>query len=483
MKKLKKPLNLILASTRTLGIGYKNNLPWPHLKSDMKFFQKITTGEKNNSVIMGMNTFASMNYSPLKNRKNIIITSKTEKELEKYRNEDIQFFKTLEEAIKFCEDDKKIKENYIIGGAKLFDYILEKQENFKIKNLFWTRIFQNFETDTNINRENFNKLKQTLGIPKISKTMVTDNKINYDLSIYGELSNKNLKFKKSEEYQYIDLLKKILKTGKTRSDRTNTGILSTFGNSMRYDLSSSFPLLTTKSVFFKGVVEELIWFIKGQTDGNILKKKGIDIWNGNGSREFLDKRGLQKNREMDLGPIYGFQWRNFGAEYINCDESPKSGIDQLKAVINSLKNDPTSRRHVISAWNPVDLDKMALPPCHIVFQFYVDDGNKLSCALYQRSCDVGLGLPFNIASYSLLVCILADFLGMERGEFVHFIGDTHVYLNHKEALEKQVKRRPRPFPVLNVRRRERNGIEDYCLEDFELLNYFPQKAINMKMAV
>lgn len=482
MNNLKKPLNLILASTRNLGVGYKNNLPWPFLKSDMKFFKDITTGKKNNSVIMGMNTFASMNYSRLKNRKNLIITSKDQKDLEKYIHKDIHFFKSLEEAITFCEGNEKIEENFVIGGGKLFDYILEKQENFKIKNLFWTRIFQNFETDVKINKENFNKLKKNLGIPKVSKTMVSGKNINYDFSIYGE-TPKKINFKKSEEYQYTSLLKKILKTGEIRDDRTETGIIGLFGNSMRYDLSQSFPLLTTKSVYFKGVVEELIWFLKGQTDANILKNKGVDIWNGNGSREFLDKRGLYNNREMDLGPVYGFQWRNFGGEYINCDEKSKNGVDQIKLVLDSLKNNPFSRRHIVSAWNPVDLNKMALPPCHIVFQFYIDNKNKLSCSLYQRSCDVGLGLPFNIASYALLVCIFADYLGLERGEFIHFIGDTHVYKNHKEALEKQLNRRPRPFPVLNIKKRERNNIEDYCFEDFELLNYYPQKVIKMKMAV
>lgn len=253
---------------------------------------------------------------------------------------------------------------------------------------------------------------------------------------------------------------------------------------MRFDLSTSFPLLTTKRVYWKGVVEEILWFLRGQTDSKILSEKNVKIWDGNGSRSFLDSLGFQNRREGDLGPVYGFQWRHFGATYRDCDSNyDNQGIDQISEVIKLLKTNPDSRRIIVNSWNVQDLGLMALPPCHVLYQFYVENG-KLSCLLYQRSCDVGLGVPFNIASYSLLTCMIAKIVGLEPGEFIHMMGDTHIYLNHVEPLKKQILNVPRPFPLLEVSG-FRDGMElwDFRAEDFELKGYNPFGSVKMEMAV
>ncbi|XP_029166593.1 thymidylate synthase 3-like [Nylanderia fulva] len=287
-----------------------------------------------------------------------------------------------------------------------------------------------------------------------------------------------------EEYQYLNIIKDILETGAKKSDRTGIGTLSKFGTMMKYSLKDNkFPLLTTKRVFFKGVVEELLFFVRGQTNNSILMRKGVKIWEKNGSKEFLETLGINR-REGDLGPVYGFQWRHFGARYGSCeDDYSNQGIDQLQEVINSIKNNPNSRRHVVVAWNPTDLREMVLPPCHCLFQFEVSNGY-LNCALYQRSGDMGLGVPFNIASYSLLIVMVAYMTGLLPGELTHFIGEAHVYLNHIEQLKTQVLRTPRSFPKLFVEpKREIKCIEDFHFDDFELRDYNPHDIIKMDMAV
>merc|ERR1711920_1010729 len=237
-----------------------------------------------------------------------------------------------------------------------------------------------------------------------------------------------------EEYQYLSAIREIIDKGVPMEERTGVGTRSMFGKMMRFDLRKSFPLLTTKRVFWRGVVEELLWFVRGDTNGKHLSDKGIKIWDGNGSKEFLEKRGLGHREEGDLGPVYGFQWRHFGAKYVDMHtDYTGQGVDQLAECIRKIKEDPTDRRILLSAWNPADLDQMALPPCHMFCQFYVAEG-KLSCLMYQRSCDMGLGVPFNIASYSLLTCMVAQVCGLQVGEFVHTLGNAHVYSNHIELL-------------------------------------------------
>lgn len=285
-----------------------------------------------------------------------------------------------------------------------------------------------------------------------------------------------------EEQQYLDLVKECIEKGVKQNDRTGTGTLSCFGRSMRFSISEGrFPLLTTKTVPFKMVLEELLFFIRSQTDNKILKSKNIHIWDANSTKEFLQKNGIDRE-EDDLGPIYGFQWRHFNARYHTChDNYENQGIDQLKNVIDTLKTSPSSRRMVVVAWNPEQLSEMALPPCHCLFQFLSANG-KLSCILYQRSGDVGLGIPFNIASYSLLTVMVAKICGLEPDEFIHFIGDAHVYLDHVELLKTQLEREPREFPRLRLSDKKFEKIEDFDTEDFIIEGYNPHPKITMKMS-
>ena len=289
--------------------------------------------------------------------------------------------------------------------------------------------------------------------------------------------------RETDEYEYLNLVEKILTWGKKKSDRTKVGVISLFGAQMRFCLrDESLPLLTTKKVFWRGVVEELLWFIKGSTNSKLLSEKKVGIWDANGSREFLDSQGFIEREEGDLGPVYGFQWRHFGAEYkdMHTDYSGK-GIDQLKQIIHTIKTNPDDRRIIMSAWNPCDIPQMALPPCHLLAQFYVCEG-ELSCQMYQRSADIGLGVPFNIASYSLLTHMIAHVCKLKTGDFIHTLGDAHIYLSHIDALREQITRKPNPKPKLKILRQVEN-IEDFLYSDFQLENYQCHSPIAMKMAV
>jgi thymidylate synthase len=271
---------------------------------------------------------------------------------------------------------------------------------------------------------------------------------------------------------YHDLLKHILENGTEKTDRTGTGTKSVFGYQMRFDLSEGFPMVTTKKVHLKSIIYELLWFLKGDTNIKYLTENGVRIWN-----EWADENG-------DLGPVYGHQWRNWNSE----------GIDQIKEVIHTLKTNPDSRRMLVSAWNPsvmpdtskpfaenVANGKAALPPCHAFFQFYVAD-NKLSCQLYQRSADVFLGVPFNIASYALLTLMVAQVCGLEAGDFVHTFGDVHIYSNHREQVDLQLSRDCRPLPTMKLNPAIKN-IDDFTFEDFELIGYDPHPTIKAPVAV
>ena len=259
--------------------------------------------------------------------------------------------------------------------------------------------------------------------------------------------------------QYLDLLRDILENGVDKMDRTGVGTRSVFGRQMRFDLNEGFPLLTTKKMHLKSIIYELLWFIRGDTNVRYLQEHGVRIWN-----EWADENG-------DLGPVYGAQWRNWNGD----------GIDQLAEVIETLKRNPNDRRMIVSAWNPSQLKAMHLPPCHMMFQFYVANG-KLSCMLYQRSCDMFLGVPFNIASYALLTMMIAQVCGLKLGEFEHTLGDTHIYHNHFEQVKEQLKRVPLALPQMKINP-DIKDINDFKFEDFELQNYQSYPPIKAQVAV
>jgi len=314
---------------------------------------------------------------------------------------------------------------------------------------------------------------------KMDKDLNTENVCPADEKSTGGL---NALIERHEEYQYLEAIQKIISSGVQKSNRTGIDTKAIFGMQSRYSLKDTFPLLTTKRVFWRGILEELLWFVKGSTSMRELADKNVHIWDANGSREFLDSRGLQHLEEGDLGPVYGFQWRHFGAEYTDMHADYTGlGVDQLKGVIEKIRNNPNDRTILLCAWNPKDIPKMALPPCHCLVQFFVAEG-KLSCQLYQRSADMGLGVPFNIASYALLTYMIAHVTNLEPGDFIHTLGDAHVYVNHIEPLKEQLQREPRPFPKLVIKRQV-TDIEDFKVEDFEIVGYEPHKKIQMDMAV
>lgn len=262
--------------------------------------------------------------------------------------------------------------------------------------------------------------------------------------------------------QYLDLLDHVMKHGVEKRDRTGTGTVSTFGYQMRFDLSGSFPLMTTKKLHLKSIIHELLWFLSGSTNVKYLQDNGVRIWN-----EWADAEG-------NLGPVYGSQWRSWPA-------ADGTHIDQISAVVESLKKNPDSRRHIVSAWNPGEINKMALPPCHILFQFYVAEG-RLSCQLYQRSADIFLGVPFNIASYALLTLMIAQVTGYKPGEFIHTLGDAHIYLNHTEQVKLQLTREPMPPPVMTLNQAVAD-IFSFNFDDFTLSGYNSHPGIKGEISV
>ena len=262
--------------------------------------------------------------------------------------------------------------------------------------------------------------------------------------------------------QYLDLMRHVMQHGARKDDRTGTGTLSVFGHQMRFDLSQGFPLLTTKKVHTKSIIYELLWFLRGDTNIRYLKEHGVSIWD-----EWADENG-------DLGPVYGAQWRSWPAP-------DGRRIDQISQAVRDIRANPDSRRLIVSAWNVSEIERMALPPCHLLFQFYVAQG-RLSCQLYQRRADIFLGVPFNIASYALLTLMIAQVTGLKPGEFVHTLGDAHLYLNHLEQAHTQLAREPRPLPTMRLNP-ERTSLFDFGFDDFELLNHDPHPAIKAPVAV
>ena len=286
-----------------------------------------------------------------------------------------------------------------------------------------------------------------------------------------------------DENQYLKLVSDVLTEG-VMEDGRNGKVLTVFGSAMHFSLKdNTIPLLTTKKLAWKTCLRELLWFIRGQTSNEVLKKQNVHIWDGNASREFLDSRGLTNLKENDLGPIYGHQWRHFNAKYSDCNTDYKEqGFDQLDYIIKCLKDtkERNSRRLVMSAWNPCQLDEMALPPCHILCQFNVTDGNKLSCSLYQRSCDLGLGVGFNIASYSFLTHLIAHHCNLEVLDFYYYLGNCHIYEQHIEPLREQIIREPYKFPKIVIKNKYEDIIS-YNVDDFEILDYEFHPLIKMEM--
>ncbi len=497
-KTMSKPFTIIVAATRSGGIGFKNELPW-RLSQEMTHFRLTTIGEdpgtKPNVLIMGRLTWENLppKFRPLPKRINVVIGKESLSTNEK----PFMHCATLSEALKALPSS--IGDIFVIGGSGLYT---EAVSHPKCNRIMLTRIEPDFECDRFFPAAWGPGFSLTSTTPPFTEPNLRDpqkSEVSHRHETYGRVveadmptvisdakSVGDVRTPNLEEQQYLNTIADILKTGTKKQDRTGTGTISKFGHLMRFSLRDGrFPLLTTKRVPFRAVAEELFWMLRGSTDAKELSAKKVTIWDANGSRAALDKLGFRDREEGDLGPVYGHQWRFFGSKYTTCKADYKGqGVDQIAEVIRLIKTDPNSRRIFLSSWNPVDLTEMALPPCHVSVQFTVRDGF-LNSMLYQRSCDMGLGIPFNIASYSLLTILVADFCGLNAGEFVHTLGDYHVYLDHVEPLTEQLTRIPRTFPTLSLKQRSspRKDICQYSFEDLILEGYDPHPPLKMPMSV
>lgn len=464
--------SIILAIDSKNGIGKSNNLPW-YIPNDLKHFRNITTYTKwcyqKNVVIMGRKTWDSIPniYKPLNNRINIIISNTITN-----NNNNYFVVKSLDRAFELTKDFHDVYKIFIIGGKSLYT---ETFNNPYCQEIYLTRVFFDFNCNTiidNFNLDNFDLIE--------SSDKLQNNNYFYQFETY--------KRKQHEELGYINLLKHLINQNQSRQTR-NAEVYSSFGHKLEFNLTNHFPLLTSKKVFFRGVVEELLFFLNGQTNSKILEKKGINIWKFNTSREFLDSINLNHFQEGDMGAMYGFQWLHYNADYTNCNEDyTNKGFNQLEYCLDLLINDPTSRRILMTTYNPTSIG--VLKPCHgIVIQFYTKTDNNinyLDCAMYQRSCDICCGLPFNIASYSLLVYLITEVLNNKSksvwkpGKLTIFLGDTHIYKEHIPNAIKQCDVTLHDFPSLNFNKKITN-LTDFCYEDINLINYKSGPNIKYKM--
>jgi len=500
-------VNFIVAVDKNLGIGKNNTIPW-YIKDEIKYFKEVTN---NNIVLMGKNTYESIPFihRPLKNRLNMVLTNNKDLLKNNHDYDNLIFFNFKQKQKNIINNDKqpneskdlikliivssiiknnkkyRNKELFIIGGEKIYNLfynILNRISFFdlQLNRIYLTHINKNYKCDTF-----FPKITKEFRLIDYSKINHSDEEnVDYRYLIYEKL----LITISDSEKEYINVANNILKNSNYRIDRTNTGIHSIFGSQIRYDISHTIPILTTKKVPFKTCIYELLWFINGYTNNKKLQENNVHIWDGNSSREYLDKIGLNKLDEGDCGACYGFQWRHFGAKYKDCETDYKgNGEDQISYVLNLLKTDPFSRRIFMSAWNPKDLNNTCLPPCHVSIQFYVEEinGTKfLSGHMYQRSADWFLGEPFNILSYSILIYLFGVICDMKPKELIISTGDTHIYSNHIEQMREQIKRSIITKPKLWINPDVKNKkLEDISIEDFDLIGYFHHPSIKGKMAV
>tara|TARA_B100000427_G_C15491382_1_gene587796 strand:- start:245 stop:1711 length:1467 start_codon:yes stop_codon:yes gene_type:complete len=485
-------INFIYSSINDY-IGVNNKLV-AYNKHDLTYFKKITTTFDNSVVIMGYNTWISIpnTKKPLINRLNIIISKNNYNRITE--TETIKKFSSISDSFHWLSDNKYVN-IYVIGGSQLFSEIVKLfpdninlvyktnyiyNNNLPIcdKYISYIHDFSNY-TLLSTNKQSsatniFSELIQNISCTGTTEEYKYSNQeIEYEYLVYQN----NLHYNKNE-YAYLDTMRNIL--DKSKRNTRNGDVYSDFGIKMEFNLLDGFPLLTTKKMPWKTVLRELLWFISGSTNNKYLQDKNVHIWDKNASKESLLSRGL-KYDEGDLGPIYGFQWRHFGAKYDNTySDYNQQGFDQLNYVINEIKTNPTSRRIIINSWNPFDIDKMALPPCHILFQLYIDNGF-IDGQLYQRSGDMFLGVPFNIASYSFLLYIIGNITGYKPRNLIHIIGDAHIYECHNNSVEKQLQRIPFKAPSITIN--DIYDIDSINEEDIKIVDYRSYNSIKAEMIV
>jgi thymidylate synthase len=441
---------IIAALDINRGISLDGRVPWycPH---DMKFFKELT---HNHVVIMGRKTYESIprGNSPMPDRINIVLSQSEFKD-------DGVLVMTMDQCVQYCTtsiQEFKNKRMFVIGGASIYQQFMDKK---LVRNMVISHVIQDFECDQYF--PSVRKKEWTM----TSSQMLDGNPL-VKVCGYSAIN--------ADEKKFIDAIAKIASEGIVRPDRTGVGTVSVFSGHLRFSLrDGQFPLMTHRNINLRMIFEELMWILRGQTDSKILASKKVPIWNANTTREFLDARGLTHLKEGDIGAAYGFQLRYFGAKYTGCSSDyTGQGFDQLQYVIDTLKNNPSSRRIMFSMWNPVDLEGMALPPCAWSAQFYVADG-VLSCKLVQRSSDIALAGGWNIAQYALLTYLLANICSLKPGDLIWTPGDTHIYLNQMAAANEITNRVPRPFPAIYVASPADGQITGFEWDDITLKDYDP----------
>ena len=484
----------ILAHSYSQGISKSGKIPWL-CKKDMSFMKSITTAPGlKNGLLMGRKTFESIGRV-LPNRENIIVTTQPEKsQLTADFNSHV--VGSISEGL---EKGRELELDilWVFGGATIYDAFLGNPQFNQLIDGFIITTTPEITCDTFITSNIYEFIEKYQYIQMCpSRVLERIEDGVYELSIYSRLPHLREEWSpivrslegNTIDKSYLELVKRILTKGSKRATR-NGATISIFSEKISFDLSEGFPLLTNKKVFFNGVIRELLWFIKGDTDSRHLEANNVNIWSGNTSKEFLEKNSLPYEEGIG-GPIYGYQWRQFGQEYAYKDENGqlqmtpgvKNGVDQLQFIIDELRQNPTSRRLFMSSWNPNQLDQMCLPPCHISYQFYVENNNRLSCMMVQRSADVFLGLPFNIASVALLVHFIANMVELSPGIIHICIGDAHIYEDHLEPVRVQLGRSGMDYDLPRViLKRKPVKIEDYEFDDVEILNYKSHPPIKAKM--
>lgn len=456
--------HIILAHDKFYGIGKDGKIPWK-CKEDMTYFKNVTS---NSVLMMGRITFESLSVKSLQsitaNRKIIVVTSGVNNQ--EYPN--VMYSSSYDNAKVLAYALKEYTKCFVCGGESLYKHAFK---DLNVTKLHLTILNSDYNCDTHV-------------------SWIIDEINKWKLAFYEHLNDETRLYvynRISEEKMYLKLLKEVLYTGTEFNDRTGVGIYSCFGRQISFDVSNYFPLLTTKKVFFRGVAEELLWFLRGETDSKILSDKGVNIWKGNTSREYLDSLGFIDREVGDIGPGYGHQWRHWNAHYVGCqNDYSNCGIDQINNCIENIKYEIThkihNRRNLLISWNPEQVNQASLPPCHVFVQFYTNyETNSVSLHMYQRSADLFLGVPFNIASYSLLLYLVCKSTNTKPEKLVISFGDVHIYKNHFDSVKTQLSRECYNFPKLNIKAVK--NIDEYTYDDIQLIGYVSHGKLDGTMAV
>lgn len=463
--------SIIVAIDNCNGIARDGDIPW-NSQEDLKFFKDTTIGnnsdKRKNAVIMGRVTYESIpdENRPLKNRHCAVIS----RTLKQEKNPQISIYASFVDALAGIGGSlNSYNEVFVIGGEHIYKEAI-RDYLYLCNKIYVTKFKIDYNCNQNFPFDDVKDLK-----------LFCDPVKSRDFTRYTYVPNVIHK-----EIQYINLLCQIKENGEQKPDRTGVGTKSIFGSKLEFDMSDErVPFITTKRLVYEAVIKELLFFISGKTNTKMLENQGVKIWKENTSSETLTKLGLTWN-EGDMGPLYPHQWRHWGAEYYGCDEDyTGKGIDQLQGIIDTIRKDPFSRRLIMTAWNPSQIHQVCLPACHCMVQFNVsNDKQFLDCQVYQRSVDSFLGLPFNIASYAMLTYMIAHVCGLRPRKLIYIGGDTHIYNNHGEQVNKQIKRDPRPFPKLTFRESSKiHEIDDFTFESFNVEGYSSWPMITAEMAV